>query len=245
MKNSLSVLSAALCLFVGIVRGADSAKNLSGSWQGTLDAGAAKLRVAFNITQAADGKLSATMDSLDQGARGIPVDQVALTDDVIVMEVKAVRGEFRGKVDAAGQGITGQWRQGPNALPLNLNRGKAGDSISESEILSATDLAASKEAGQRIVGVWNGTLATGAGSLRLRLNIMKGDNGAATGTLDSLDQGAIGLPLSVITLREGKVRFEVRGVGGVYEGIVAAAGTELSGQWLQGGHSQPLDFKKK
>jgi hypothetical protein len=40
------------------------------------------------------------------------------------------------------------------------------------------------------------------------------------------------------------VRFEARGVGGVYEGTLASDGVTLSGNWQQGGGSLPLEFKK-
>jgi hypothetical protein len=46
-------------------------RDVHGTWLGTLDAGGVRLRVAFNISQTANG-LAATMDSLDQGAKGKP-----------------------------------------------------------------------------------------------------------------------------------------------------------------------------
>lgn len=95
-----------------------------------------------------------------------------------------------------------------------------------------------------VVGNWRGTLDTGMANLRLRLNITKTAGDAATGTMDSLDQGANGIPLSAITLKDGKVRFEVRGVGGVYEGTLGADGATVTGEWQQGGGSLPLEFKK-
>jgi hypothetical protein len=76
------------------------------------------------------------------------------------------------------------------------------------------------------------------------MNITKSPAGAAAGTLDSLDQGANGIPLSAITLKDGKVRFEARGIGGIYEGTLAADGATLNGQWQQGGQTLPLDLKK-
>ena len=101
-----------------------------------------------------------------------------------------------------------------------------------------------KQAALKVAGTWNGTLATGAASLRLRLNIAKSSAGAATGTMDSLDQGANGIPLSTITLKDGKLRFEAKGIGGVYEGELTPDGAKLKGQWQQGGQSLPLEFAK-
>ncbi len=46
-------------------------KVIAGHWLGTLDAGV-KLRVVVNIEQSPEGKLTATLDSPDQGAQGHP-----------------------------------------------------------------------------------------------------------------------------------------------------------------------------
>lgn len=244
MKNKILIITAALLLSFAIVQGTDFQKNLPGDWQGTLDTGSSKLRVVFNITQAADGKLSATMDSPDQGAHGIPVDSVTADEGSLTIAVKVVRGEFKGSWTESDKAITGQWTQGPNSLPLSLHKGNAADAAA-AEVLSSADLAASKETARKLSGVWTGTLVAGPQRLRLRVTLAKTDTGTATGTMDSLDQGANGIPLSAITLTEGKIRFEVRGVGGVYTGTIAEGAVVISGQWQQGGNSLPLDLQKQ
>jgi hypothetical protein len=218
--------------------------DLTGNWSGTINAGSIKLRVVFKITKSVSGELTAKMDSPDQGARDIPVDAVSVKDKTIRMEVKVVNGFYEGTLDAAGTKATGQWTQGPQSLPLILERGQGAGTLSETEKLSPADLAASKLAAEKIAGIWNGSLAAGAVNLRLRVKISKTTTGAAAGTLDSLDQGANGIPLNAITYKDGKVRFEARGIGGVYEGTLAADGSTLTGQWQQGGQTLPLDFKK-
>ena len=65
-----------------------------GNWLGTLDAGSAKLRLLFKITQTYSGVLTAKLDSLDQGARDIPVNSIAVKDNTVRLEVKAVQGVF-------------------------------------------------------------------------------------------------------------------------------------------------------
>lgn len=102
---------------------AQSAADVQGSWLGTLDAGGVKLRVAFAISNAERG-LTATMDSLDQGAKGIPVASVSYTRPVLTMGVTAIGGAYRGDLAADGQTITGTWSQGGAALPLVLTRMK-------------------------------------------------------------------------------------------------------------------------
>ena len=244
MKNKSTGLLAAILFTVAFVHGADTAANLSADWQGTLNAGAVKLRVIFKITQAADGGLSAVMYSIDQGTQAIPVDRVLRETESVAMEVNAVQGGFKGTLNAAGDTIAGQWSQRGNSLPLTLSRVGPNNPPFKAVEISPGDLAASKAAAEKIAGVWNGTLVAGPGTLRLRVNIIKADSGAAAGTMDSLDQGANGIPLSDVTLKDGKVRFEVRAVGGIYEGELSADGSMLKGEWRQSGQTFPLEFKK-
>lgn len=46
-----------------------------GNWLGALNAGGATLRIVFHIEAAKEGGYSASLDSPDQGAFGIPVNQ--------------------------------------------------------------------------------------------------------------------------------------------------------------------------
>jgi murein DD-endopeptidase len=95
-----------------------------------------------------------------------------------------------------------------------------------------------------LTGTWKGDLGTGAAKLHIVLTFTKAANGDFSGQLNSVDQGAT-LPLENITLKEGAVRFEVKPVGGVYEGKLNSAGTELNGTWTQSGvPTQPLSFTR-
>lgn len=244
MKNTFSFLVAAGLLWSTLAFGAGITNDVAGDWNGTLEVGGAKLRVVFKISKAAGGALTAKMDSLDQGAYDIPVDAATVNGKTLRLEVKAVKGVYEGTLDPAGVKAAGQWTQGPQTLPLVLQKGRGKDAKFGAEKLSPSEVAASKMAALKLAGTWNGLLAAGVTSLRLRLNISKSPVGTATGTMDSLDQGANGIPLSAISLNEGKFRFEAKGVGGVFEGTLASDGTSLSGEWKQGGQALPLEFKK-
>ena len=97
--------------------------DIDGIWLGTLNVGAIKLRLAFHITNTAAG-LTATMDSLDQNAKGIPVSAVIREGASLKMEVKVAQGQFAGEISKDLQSISGTWSQGGNSLPLVLNRVK-------------------------------------------------------------------------------------------------------------------------
>jgi len=100
---------------------AQKASALVGVWQGSLKVSAVSLRIAFNVDMK-EGALSATMDSLDQGVKGIPVSNVTLLDSVVTFEVKTISGIFEGKLSADGSSIDGNWKQGGGTFPLALRK---------------------------------------------------------------------------------------------------------------------------
>jgi len=95
----------------------------------------------------------------------------------------------------------------------------------------------------QIAGDWQGTLNAGGAQLRLVLHITAGKDGAFAATLDSVDQGAMAIPVTSVKLKGSKLSLTVDAVHGTYEGTVNKDATEIDGTWSQG---QPfeLDFKR-
>ena|SRR5215472_5596385 len=105
-------------------------------------------------------------------------------------------------------------------------------------------ITAAQGANVALAGTWNGELGEGAAKLHLVLTITKASSGEFSGELNSVDQGAT-LPMDNITLKAEAFRFEVKTVGGVYEGKLNSAGTEITGTWTQSGvPPQPLKFAR-
>jgi pimeloyl-ACP methyl ester carboxylesterase len=97
------------------------APTLAGDWSGSLKFGAASLKIVFHVT-AAGTEYSATMDSPDQGARGIPVSAVRLDGRSVTFEVSAIGGQYSGTLSESGESIEGTWKQSGLSLPLDLAR---------------------------------------------------------------------------------------------------------------------------
>ena len=97
------------------------ASPVAGSWEGAINAGALRLRIGVTITVQPDGALSATMDSPDQGAYGLPLNDVTFAEGVLRFTLKRANGAFEGKLNAEGTGIEGTWTQGI-AMPLVLKK---------------------------------------------------------------------------------------------------------------------------
>jgi pimeloyl-ACP methyl ester carboxylesterase len=97
------------------------AQDISGDWQGTLKAGGAELHLRLHFAKAASGGYTGTMDSVDQGANGIPIASVSLTGSKLKLEVKAVGSVYEASLSADGKSMSGTWTQG-QPLPLSFER---------------------------------------------------------------------------------------------------------------------------
>jgi len=127
-KMYRSVISLWLCL-VGCVFAfgqepappADSSPSVIGTWEGTLDAGMAKLRLVLHIDGTKEGALVARLDSPDQGATDLPIDSLSVAGNTLHFEMKSLAAMYEGKLESDAQ-ITGEFRQGGQALPLTFKR---------------------------------------------------------------------------------------------------------------------------
>ena len=99
-----------------------NSRDIEGLWMGSLEVpGGLEVRILFNISARPDSSINATMDSLDQGVSGIPVETVTYKDDNLRLEVKSIRGVFEGTLKEDGKTIEGKWTQAGSVFPLVLN----------------------------------------------------------------------------------------------------------------------------
>ncbi len=105
-----------------VAQGAPQA-SLAGNWMGTLESGpGATLRIALHLTRSPDGILTGTLDSVDQGAMGLPLGAVTLNGSAVSIELKAPAALLTGTLSSDGSEIAGEWRQGGGSLPLTMRR---------------------------------------------------------------------------------------------------------------------------
>ncbi len=117
------VLLTALSLFPA----ATQISPLVGVWSGTLDAGGAKLRVVLRVGATPAG-LVARLDSIDQGAMGLPVTSITLENSIVHVEMRNLLASYEGVLSKDNDEIRGEWRQSGGTLPLVFRRGETGPS---------------------------------------------------------------------------------------------------------------------
>jgi hypothetical protein len=117
----LTLIIACSVSMIGFTQQQDTSEiSIEGIWEGKLKVPGTELRIVFNISKNPDGSLITTMDSLDQGVTGIPVEEVIFKDNTLRLEVKSVGGVYEGKVSEDFLVIEGEWRQSGGAFPLTL-----------------------------------------------------------------------------------------------------------------------------
>jgi hypothetical protein len=208
-----------------------NAQDVVGDWQGTLKAGGAELRLALHITKGEGGELKATMDSVDQGANGIPASTITLKGSQLNFTVEAWHGSYEGKVNAAGTEIDGTWSQG-QPLPLVFERATPPAKTTHKPAKPSD-----------IDGAWMGTLDAGVMKLRIVFHITNTEDGL-TATMDSPDQNAKGLPVTSVTRDGASLKMELKQMAGEFDGKISIDLTTMEGTWTQRGNAFPLVLKR-
>lgn len=205
--------------------------SIAGDWAGTLEAGGAQLRLVLHITAAKDGALSATLDSIDQGANGIPVNAITLKDGKLNLDVEVVHGTYDGTVNQDASEIDGTWSQG-QSLALNFKRAQPGAVVAPKPA-APTD----------IDGTWTGKLETPSAMLTINLKIANMESGL-TAQIQSPDQAPNWAPATSISRDGDKLTVEFKAFGATYEGKISADHTTIDGKFNQMGNELPLVLKK-
>lgn len=116
MRARFGFFTLLLCLAAPLA----AQSSIEGSWEGALQLPNAKLRLRINIKTTPAG-LTATADSPDQGAFGLPVSSVSFADKTLKWEMSQLRASYEGKLNDAGTEIAGTFTQGM-PMPLTLKR---------------------------------------------------------------------------------------------------------------------------
>lgn len=93
-----------------------------GNWQGKIVSKEGVFQVAVHIWPDKDGKLTGTMDSLDEEVKGLKLDPIALNGKDLHFTVPAVDGTYEAKLDDKESTIGGTWKQKGESVPMVLER---------------------------------------------------------------------------------------------------------------------------
>lgn len=119
MKKIICSIMLLLLTLAGKAQVANTTE-LVGSWNGKLDVGGISLTVVLNIEQA-EGYVVITMDSPDQGAKGLGTEKEFLSDDSVAIKMDYMEASYRGRLKDGK--LDGTFTQRGFSFPLVLSRG--------------------------------------------------------------------------------------------------------------------------
>lgn len=118
MKKTILIILLAITM-TGLAQ-VQSTTALLGSWSGKLNVGAMSLTLVLHLEQA-DGEVNITLDSPDQGAKGISASKEFLSDDSIAVKVEAIGMTYRARLKDGK--LDGMFAQNGVKIPLVLTKG--------------------------------------------------------------------------------------------------------------------------
>lgn len=97
------------------------AQDIIGSWAGEIHISGIGLHLVFNVSKTSDTGYSATFDSPDQKAFGIPCSGIRLTNDSVFINLKKFRINYSGSWSGKDS-LNGIFQQGSSKFPLGMKR---------------------------------------------------------------------------------------------------------------------------
>jgi len=189
-----------------------------GSWHGEISVSGNKVPLIFHISIDESNKVIATMDSPAQGAKGIPVKDVIITDRSIKLNIVVANAVYEGKLDDNLSLIQGVWQQSGQSFELIL-----------------------KQHTVDIVGLWKGKLQGTV--VEFSLDVSMNENNQAVANLSPND-GISKVQVSNLTKTKEQFSFEVPAEGVKYNGNMNKENKEIKGVFSQGNREFKLNFYK-
>ena len=119
MKKSIITALLALTILTGQAQVSPTTA-LFGSWSGKLKVGAASLTIVLHLEQA-DGFVKVSLDSPDQGAKGIPGFKEYLSDDSVAIKIESLGVTYRARLKEGK--LDGTFSQRGFSFPLVMTKG--------------------------------------------------------------------------------------------------------------------------
>jgi uncharacterized protein (TIGR03435 family) len=101
---------------------APAAKGIDDTWQGTLHLPQRDLRIVLKVSKGADGAVTGTMYSIDQGGGGMKTSSASFQDGTLKVAIQMLDMTYEGKLSVDGKSITGSFTQGNQPIQVVFER---------------------------------------------------------------------------------------------------------------------------
>lgn len=218
---------------------AQSPSTPAGHWEGAITLPGTELAIRVDLEQT-PAAWAGSIDIPVQALRNFKLGEVTVTDAAVSFVMPGIPGDpkFAGELAGDARTISGDFTQGGQKFPFKLERRATATNV-------AGETPSKGVPGQGLAGDWQASLKPSpVVELRLVLEITNTPAGQPTGVIVSVDQGGTRIPVTALQEKDGVVRLETSSVGGTFDGKLSADGSEIAGEWRQGGGKAPLIFKR-
>jgi hypothetical protein len=211
---------------------AQSTTGPAGHWEGAIQVPSQELKIEIDLARTGE-KWDGTISIPAQNLKAFPLSAITVLGDKVSFAMQGVPGEpqFKGEVKEA-KTLAGEFSQGGGTVPFTLTR--TGDAKIE-------PLPKSTPITKELEGSWEGALDVNGTILRLVLKLSS-QAGSSTGTLVSVNQGGVEIPIPAVIQTGTHLKLIVRAIAATYEGDLKDG--QLTGTWTQGPGTLPLVFKR-
>ncbi|MEO6938850.1 MAG: alpha/beta hydrolase, partial [Candidatus Kapaibacterium sp.] len=171
------------------------------------------MMISFTFSGTKEKGLSGSWCSPVQSPMQDSMSFVMISGDSLHVIIAKANGRYDAKI--SGNVITGTWMQATTPIPLVMYRPQ----------------------------LFLGTLKAGIVELRLGIELLRLPAGRTIGTLVSVDQGMLDLPIDSLVLGDTSFFFRVSAVKGKYYGSTTKEHTFFKGTWEQGPQAIPLELE--
>lgn len=228
---------AALAILAPLAAAQPAAPGAAGHWEGAISTPTAELRILVDLARDDKQAWKGTISVPAQNVKAFPLGNITVDGTKVHFTMPRVPGDpfFEGTLSADGKKLSGQWNQGGGAVPASLTR--SGEAKFEPP-------ARSTAIGPEFAGTWEGAIEANGTTLRLIVKLANQSGGTAGGTITSVDQGGVEIPIETIAQKGTNLVLELPSIGGNYNGDINPARSEITGKWTQGGGEMPLTLKR-
>jgi hypothetical protein len=118
LMNILILIAFALPIFAQNATG-----TIEGNWLGTLEISGLKMRLLLKVAKTADDSTyAAKLDSIDQGAKDLPVDSITLAGDKMSFSAAQFGMSYEGTLNEKADEISGTFKQFAGSTPFVFRR---------------------------------------------------------------------------------------------------------------------------
>jgi hypothetical protein len=203
----------------------------AGHWEGSFVGPNGEVAVQVDLSVNAEGTLVGMIATGE--VQGVPLSHVSIEGRVVRFEIPSAGARFNGALGADDKSIIGEFINPAGAAPSVLTR--TGDARVAAAIRSAA-------IGSELEGSWNGTLEVEGRKKRLVLKMTNQPDGTSIGTIVSVDDGSIELPVTLVQ-NGPSLKVEVKLNGGFYAATITGS-NELAGTYTESGIQFPLTFRR-